>query len=321
MASIVQKGPNVYLNIANKWYVYDERVAPLGSGSMGVVYLGHSCDSGEPVAIKRVVDKYANVPSIRIRAKLEASLQFRHPHLIEMVGFCELFHDHGPLFILSHYISGQNIDIYIRNVFPKNTLNRAAKICQMFYPVLDALSYIHSKEIVHMDIKPSNIIVESGRNVRLMDLGIAQVGKSIDINGTSSLMGTPMYAAPEQFEVGQDSKLNPQTDIYEAGVTLYELLTGINPYKANTIQDSIRKHRTVILPYCEDVPKKLLDVLRRATHVDPSYRYRSAAEMKMAISEALIPAESSWWKMFLTVGGIIFLFLIVIMIVVYGQSN
>lgn len=317
MANIVQKGSLIYLRLidsfglTNKWYYYDQRNKPLGSGAMGTVYLGYSCASNEPVAIKRVVDKYANISSIRQRAILEATLQFRHEHLIEMLGYSELQPNSGPLFILSHYINGENIDEYVRHTLHSNIANRPQKICQLFYPVLDALSYIHSKSIVHMDIKPSNIIVENGRNVRLMDLGIAHVGKKIDIEGSSSLMGTPKYAAPEQFELSAESKLNSRTDIYEAGVTLYELLSGRNPFTATNLDDSIRMHKTVILPYTDNVPRKLVDVLRKATCPNQENRYRSAIEFKSAIEQALIPEQKVSWIKYLVAAIIVILFILV----------
>ena len=321
MPDIVKNGSQIFLKVSGKWYYYDERQAPLGAGSMGVVYLGFSKDKNYPVAIKRVNDKYANVPSIRERAKLEAKLQFRHQNLIEMIGYCELNPTQGPLYILSNYIHGKNIDRYIRETFPPQAPNRAAKICQLFYPVLDALTYIHSNQIVHMDIKPSNIIVEDGRNIRLLDLGIAHVGKKIDIDSSASLMGTPKYAAPEQFDVNINTSLKPETDIYAAGVTLYELLCGKNPYSANTISDSITKHKNVILPYDSLIPKKLVDVLRTATNPNPALRFKSASEFKQAIAQSLISRKSFNWVYVIVSVAIATLLIVIIVLLIYGQSN
>lgn len=316
MADIERRGSLIYLKVAGKWYHYDERKDYLGEGAMGTVYMGHLNGTREIVAIKQVKDKYANVPSIRERAKLEASLQFAHPNLIEMRGYCELNPYRGPLYILSNFISGTEIDKYIQHSIPNSTPDRAKKICQLFYPVLDALSYIHSKNIVHMDIKPSNIMVENGRNVRLMDLGIAHVGNTLDEFGGSSLMGTPKYAAPEQFDVNTESKLEPQTDIYEAGVTLYELLCGHNPFTANTIEDSIKKHKTIILPYTDKVPRKLVDVLRIATNANQSCRYKTANEFKNAIVQALIPDDNKKWILPVVIGIVCVIVIAIIILLI-----
>lgn len=319
MADIVQKGPIVYLNVSGRWYYYDMRSTPLGAGAMGIVYLGYSMDGSRQVAIKKMHDKYANIPSIRERAKLEAKLMFRHDNLIEMVGCCELYSDRGPLYIISNFISGKNIDVFIRETWPKNTIDRANKICTLFYPVLDALSYIHSYNIVHMDIKPSNIIVENGRNVRLMDLGIAHVEDNGYQVGKHELVGTPKYAAPEQFGVGANTKLNAQTDIYEAGVSLYELLCGYNPFSADTLEGSIGKHNVITLPYTDNIPRKLVDVLRVATRHNQSERYKSAAEFKNAIKTALIPDKSHKGLIWAVVG--VLFFVITLIVLVYGYSH
>ena len=103
-ANIVQKDNLLYLRVENEWYCYDLLSTPLGEGAMGTVYLGYSCSSNEQVAVKRVIDKYANVPSIRARARLEASLLFRHPNLVEMIGYCEFNPNNGPIFIISRLI-------------------------------------------------------------------------------------------------------------------------------------------------------------------------------------------------------------------------
>ena len=83
---VTKKGNIIYLNAYGHWYQYDESQAPLGAGAMGVVYLGQNCQTREPVAVKRVVDRYANNPEIRRRAHQEADLMFSHPNLVEMLG-------------------------------------------------------------------------------------------------------------------------------------------------------------------------------------------------------------------------------------------
>ena len=194
---VKKQGNIIYLNAYGRWYQYDETQPPLGAGAMGVVYVGEECQTHEPVAVKRVVDHYANNPEIRRRAHQEADLMFSHPNLVEMLGCCEVRPDTGPIFIISRFVKGENIDKFI-NAYVRALPNAEHRICELFLPVLDALAYIHTKGIIHMDIKPSNIMMEQGRNVRLMDLGIADVTDTIN-SSTSGMMGTPKYAAPEQF--------------------------------------------------------------------------------------------------------------------------
>ena len=294
---VTKKGDTIYLNIGQRWFQYDER-SLLGSGAMGTVYKGYDCNSGEPVAIKRVMDRYANNPEIRRRAHQEAELMFRHPNLVEMIGCCEIAPNRGPIFIVSNFVQGENIDKFI-NDHVRSLPNVEKRICELFLPVLDALSYIHQKGIIHMDIKPSNIMMEQGKNVRLMDLGIADVTDTMN-TATSGMMGTPKYAAPEQFS---DPETRPQltaaTDIYEAGVTLYELITMYNPFGAETVLEAKELHQELILEKKPMMSDAVYQVIRKATAISPSDRYQNAGQMKKALMEAFSkPDPSSNWLVF-----------------------
>ena len=104
MQNVVRQGNIIYLHIQNEWYEYNESVAPVGAGAMGVVYLGKNSRNGQRVAIKMVREQYANNPEIRERAILEASLMFMHSNLIEMLGYCELHPQHGAIWIVSKFV-------------------------------------------------------------------------------------------------------------------------------------------------------------------------------------------------------------------------
>lgn len=266
---------------------------------MGVVYLGQNCQTHEPVAVKRVVDRYANNPEIRRRAHQEADLMFSHPNLVEMLGCCEVAPGQGPIFIISRYVRGENIDKFI-NAHVRSLPNAEHRICELFLPVLDALAYIHSKGIIHMDIKPSNIMMEQGRNVRLMDLGIADVSETIN-SSTSGMMGTPKYAAPEQFsDVASKPQLTSATDIYEAGITLYELITKQNPFSASTVAESKALHHGMVLPRVPGISDSVFEVTRKATAIKQEDRYQNASAMKQALKEALPPRNYSKFDRFLS---------------------
>lgn len=273
------RGNEVYL-LANtgEWFHYNRAAAPLGGGSMGTVYFGRaSKDNHFMVAIKRVNEKYASIPAIRNRAKLEASLAFRHRNLIEMVGFCEEDPDEGPIFIISKLVQGVPLDKHV--VQFKNTTDWVNRICRCILPVLDALSYLHVKNIIHMDIKPSNIMVENGSNIRLMDLGIAYVTGGIS-SGNGGLLGTYGYAAPEQFiSRGQAQfSFDRTTDIYETGATLYFLLSGRTPYGAD---------RNEMLRDIPGVPDSIMKVIRKSLSDNQTDRFQNAEEFKQALMEAM----------------------------------
>lgn len=291
--NIVLKGSIVYLKANGVWYAYDRGKRPMGEGAMGIVYKGWRTDTNKFVAIKQVNPQLADVPSIRERARLEASMMFNHPHVVEMLGVCEWKHDHGPMFIISSWVNGITLDEHIRNHKLRNLPDATKRICETVYPVLDALSYLHGKNIIHMDVKPSNIMLENGYNIRLMDLGIVHTHDAVEVS-SPGIIGTPKYAAPEQVIKPGDKCLyiNQTTDIYQLGVTLYEMLSGVNPYDAPSISKIIEKHNTVQLPPIAGVSKHLMNVLLKATSLRQADRYQTAQQFKEALQEAVNRKES-----------------------------
>ncbi len=315
LGKVLQRGNTIYVSFGEHMFQYEER-AQIGSGAMGIVYAGRNCQTGESVAIKRVMDRYANNPEIRFRAHQEAELMFRHPNLVEMLGCCEVAPNSGPIFIVSKYVQGENIDYFI-NAHVRSLPHAEKRICELFLPVLDALAYIHQKGIIHMDIKPSNIMVEQGRNVRLMDLGIADISDTVN-TATSGMMGTPKYAAPEQFSDREvRPKLTAATDIYEAGVTLYELLTMQNPFAASTVAEAKELHEGLLLEKKGGMSDAVYDVIRKATSIDPQRRYQSAGQMKMALKAALIAPtkpEFKWLYVLIAVFSLVIIILLILFI-------
>ena len=303
-----------------QWYYYDPNSTPLGDGAMGTVYLGFSCNSNQRIAVKRVKDVYANNKMIRERAKQEASLSFSHPNLVQMIGLCEVAPNYGPIFILSGYVAGITLDAHVKeqlNLLPQE--DRIEKISNELCKVLDALQYLHSRGVVHRDVKPSNIMIENGSVVKLMDLGIARLNGG---NKYSSygFIGTPQYAAPEQIlRDSNNTEINAQTDIYALGVTYYELLTGKNPFKTDVEAEMLSRQIKMKLPYDKKIPRSIFNVILKATEKVPAKRYKSASEFKFAILDALQRSKENsikdWgltnWK-FLLGGFVVILILLII---------
>ncbi len=271
--------------------------SPIGSGAMGDVYIGYRCKTRSRIAVKRVKDFYANNKMIRERAQQEASLAFRHPNLVEMIGYCEYAPNYGPIFILSNYVQGEDIDKYVRQ-FDGSPL-RVEKICHAICQVLDALDYVHSRGVIHRDIKPSNIMVEQGSNVRLMDLGIARMNGGNKFS-SFGFIGTPEYSAPEQIlreQNGMSVQINATTDIYALGITFYELLTGKNPMTCGSESETLTKQmKEPLPPNPEKIPRRLMQVIKKATEKEQTHRYQTAFEFKQAIQATLLPEPSPWWK-------------------------
>lgn len=293
--------PRVYLNVMGHWYYYDPSSTPLGNGAMGTVYLGFSCHSNQRIAVKRVKDMYANNEMIRQRAKQEAALAFSHPNLVQMIGICEVAPNYGPIFILSGYVAGISLENHVNeqlSILPEK--DKIEKISREICDVLEALQYLHSRGIVHRDVKPANIMIENGSVVKLMDLGIARLNGG---NKYSSygFIGTPQYAAPEQIlRESKDSEINAQTDIYATGITFYELLTGYNPFKTDVEAEMLTRQIKLKLPYSKKIPRSLFKVIQKATEKEPGKRYKSATEFKFAILGALEECNENRLKNWLT---------------------
>ena len=193
------------------------------------------------------------------------------------------------MFILSHFVEGENIETYVKKF--ENSPNRVEKVCMAICSVLDALDYVHSRGVIHRDVKPSNIMVERGSNVRLMDLGIARLSGGNKFSQVG-FIGTPQYSAPEQIkreEGNATAEINAATDIYELGITFYELLAGNNPMNCPKEVDTLAKQIEEPLPCSDRIPHKLMKVILKATEKEQSKRFQTAMEFKNAIQQALEP--------------------------------
>lgn len=287
--------PYLYLFVEREWYCYNPLSEPLGSGAMGTVWMGYRVATGEQIAVKRVKQEYENISVIRERARFEASMAFRHDNLIEMIGCCMIHPDHGPIWLLSKFVYGQDIDKFLKGMpeGPSKVEITAKAMCQ----VLNALEYIHSNGIIHRDIKPSNIMVEHESNVRLMDLGIARMNGGNQFSH-AGFIGTPQYAAPEQIsrDENNNTNINASTDVYALGVTFYELLTGFNPFDSDMEMETLTRQMRDPLPKNDLIPKRLFSVLLKATEKDQYKRYQTAAEFRKAILDAISPPPTLWQR-------------------------
>jgi len=289
---------------AGIYYEYDADSKPLGEGGMGRVFKGYRVNerTGErmPVAIKAI---YENIPeNVVERARREAEIQVDHDNLIRMYGFVEnriegsdKVHYHVVMELLvgvtlEDVLNGtvqdrQGLHIpfasEIRNQYLEN---RTVTVVRIMKALLAGLMSLHDRGIIHRDIDPSNIMLTIDRKIKLIDFGICKqiVNLGSQDKGLTSagvFMGKVNYAAPE-LVLGDVRSQNYTTDIYAAGVILYQLVTGHLPFSGND-QDVLTANLRKPLPMGDVKRKDLKNIIKRATEKTQGKRYQSAAEMRV----------------------------------------
>jgi serine/threonine-protein kinase len=247
----------------------------LGAGGMADVYLAEDQELGRRVAIKILNGRHANDDQFieRFRREAKNAAALNHPNIVSI-------YDRGnaedTYYIAMEYLDGRTLKelIVSRGKAPVNVAIEYAR------QILSALRFAHRHGIVHRDIKPHNVLVDSEGRVKVTDFGIARAGTS-QMTETGSIVGTAQYLSPEQARGGE---VDPRSDLYSLGVVLYELLTGKTPFDGETPVEIAMKHlSTAPKPPSKlrsDIPPELDMVVLRALAKDPDDRYQSADEME-----------------------------------------
>jgi len=206
----------------------------VGAGAMGIVYRGVHTVIGKPVAIKVLKPDYADDPEMVQRLVREARTvnAIRHPGIVDIFGFGTLPRSGQP-YIVMDLLEGEPLDAFIKREAPV-PLRVAGPLLE---ELLSALHAAHQVGVIHRDLKPGNVFLESlpdgGFKLKVIDFGLARqaekAGGSIRPTNPGTLIGTPAFMAPEQV-LGQ--KLSPATDLYAVGGIAYQLLTGHLPHEA-----------------------------------------------------------------------------------------
>lgn len=268
-------------------------VSELGRGAMGIVYKGYDRDIDRFVAIKtlalNVLDVDSNELADRFKIEAKAAGRLTHPNIISIYEFGE---DVVRAFIAMEFVDGCTLS----EMEKRGKLLEINQILHIMQKVLSALQYAHERGVVHRDIKPSNIMYTPDGDVKIADFGIARLESSTQtLLGT--IIGTPGYMSPEQI-MGQ--RVDHRSDIFSAGVLLYELLTGERAFVSTNITSTTYKVVHTELPppskLCPAVPEAIDAVLSRALAKQPDNRFQSASEFAEAlinVQAVSIPSEAS----------------------------
>ena len=264
--------------------------ALLGTGAMGEVYRAHDPAIDRLVAIKVVRPELVAGSGgeqllERFRREARAAGRRFHPNIVAIWDFGD---DDGMPFLVMELVEGRSLDQVIKSSGSIQPARSVAIITQ----VLSALGFAHENGIVHRDIKPSNIMVLQDDRVKVADFGIARIEAS-EFTIVGDLLGTPAYMAPEQLSGGP---IDHRTDLFAAGVILFEMLTGVKPFRGKSITEimSLMEKRGPedIRALNPAVPEALKRVIAKSVAFDPAQRYPDAATFARAAGDAL-PAATS----------------------------
>ena len=255
-----------------------EIVAPLRAGGMGRVFRARDSRIGRDVAIKKLTEGYAGNPEMLKRFYQEAGHtgNLRHPNIVIIYDFGD---EDGQPYIVMEYLDGDPLDQLIAHDAPLHLSEKLSILEQ----VCAALGYAHSQGIIHRDVKPANIIVQKDGVAKLLDFGIARADDHrIDggMTRTGTMVGTPEYMAPERFESG--TSIDARSDIFSAGVVLFETLTGKRPFPAKypEVVNQILHHEPHPLGQSlKAYPSQLDQVIKLALAKKPQDRYAHAGDM------------------------------------------
>ncbi len=258
----------------------------LGEGGVGTVYLATHTQLGRQVAIKVLNPELVNRAEVKERFRQEASTLSALQHL-NIVTLYDYWEDEKGLFLIMEYVEGLPLDEYLQ----KNGKISEKKALEIFVQILDGFQYAHQKAIVHRDIKPSNLVFDEQQNkVKILDFGIAKILKNTAPTQTQAgiKIGTVLYMSPEQVKGGT---IDAKTDIYSLGVTLFELITGKNPYNPQS-QSEFTIYNQIIneaLPDDTLISPQVRKIIDKATAKNPQNRYQNCEEMKNDILAVVQP--------------------------------
>jgi serine/threonine protein kinase len=265
-------------------------VARLGQGGMGVVYLARAegaAGFAKPVVVKRVLaDLTGNPQTARLfvrEAKILANLQ--HPNIVGVLDFGE---ESGSYMMVLEYVRAYDVGRWLDHRNEHGQRLPVMCVLHIITKVLDALDYAHNLktpegaplEIIHSDISPGNVLVDTDGQVKLLDFGIARMkGSSTQTTDSKSIRGKFGYLPVEALD-GSPPKVT--TDVYACAVTLYELLVGENPFIASdetrTVAKVISTEPAPVSTLRDDVPPELDAILARGMAKDVTKRFASAKE-------------------------------------------
>lgn len=263
-------------------------VGTLGAGGMGKVYKVRSLISDRIEAMKVLLPDLVTEPELADRflreIKVQASLE--HPNIAALHSAIRV---ENQLLMLMEFVEGTTLEQKLRGgPLP------VAEAVDYMRQVLSALEYAHAHGVIHRDLKPANMMLTPSGVVKLMDFGIAKASTDRRLTMTGTTMGSLYYMSPEQIQ--GSAGLDPRSDLYSLGVSLYELVTGKRPFDGDSQYAIMAAHleKTPVPPITVDprLPQLLNDVILMSVMKDPAARFQTAGAFRNALGNISTPAPT-----------------------------
>ena len=259
-------------------------IRPLGQGGMASIYLYENRITGDLVAVKSLHPHIANEKDSisRFFHEVQATIRLDHKNIVKVLGYGDW---HKKPSIVMEYIDGGDL----KSLSERVSIIPTEMASYIVFQILKGLDYSHRLGIIHRDIKPSNILIDRGGQIKIADFGISRVSDLTRLTQSGDILGTPAYMSPEQA-AGQ--RVDERSDLFSAGVILYELLTGKNPFIAEnpsiTLLNIIRCNPVPIFETNPTVPFQLDNVCDTLLSKLPDRRFQTAAEASSKLKSFLI---------------------------------
>ena len=274
----------------------------LGGGGMGVVYKAEDLRLGRTVALKFLPSELDSDPVAfeRLQREARAASSLDHPNICSIF---QLDEHEGQPFIVMQFLEGQTLREWIESASATLPEERLANLVELAIQIADGLEAAHRNGIVHRDIKPTNIIITTRGQAKILDFGVAKFIDSMDaaeakdaphqatgeapndgdlhLTRTGASLGTPSYLSPEQI---RREKIDARTDLFSFGLVLYEMATGHRAFSGSTvtmIREAVLSDALIPASGSDtSIPPILDHILAKALQKDRNLRYQSAAEMQ-----------------------------------------
>ena len=261
----------------------------IGSGAMGVVYEGVDPTLGRRVAIKTILktqldEDTAKEYSKRFLREAKAVARLNHPNIVQVYDFGEA----GEVaYLVMEFIKGKEL----KSFFEANERFELKEVVRIMGELCEALEFAHNAGIIHRDIKPANVMLDAHAHTKLTDFGVARVqdaDKTMERTQAGTLVGTPAYMSPEQIT---GVNIDKRSDVFSAGIILYQFLTGEKPFTGSgawTIAKKILHEEPPLPSSLNNAVTPLFDaVVNKALAKRPDQRFQSARELGAALKSAL----------------------------------